>query len=48
MQTQIFPPKEVAMELKKVGFDWGCVGYYCEIHDIDCITPIIHNKIIDN
>ena len=27
-ETQIFPPKEVAMELKRVGFDWGCIAWY--------------------
>ena len=42
MQTQIFPPKEVAMELKKVNFDWDCIGYYTTEQENDSVCPKIN------
>lgn len=48
MQTQIFPPKEVAMELKNVGFDWGCVGWYNSDHEDNSTEPIIEGDLSKN
>ena len=32
-QTEIFPPKHIAMELQAKGFDWDCLGFYSNRHD---------------
>lgn len=48
MQTQIFPPKEVAMELKRVGFDWECVGWYNSDHEDNSTKPIIEGDLSKN
>lgn len=47
-ETQIFPPKEVAMELKRVNFDWGCIGWYLSDQDMDCTDPIVEGDITCN
>ena len=38
-ETQIFPPKEVAMELKKVGFNELCVAVYFGYDKNESTTP---------
>lgn len=46
MQTQIFPPKEVAMELKRVGYNEPCVGWYSSnLHYADSTTPHIEGSM---
>ena len=47
-ETQIFPPKEVAMELKRVGFDWECVGWYNSDHEDNSTKPIIEGDLSKN
>ena len=48
MQTQIFPPKEVAMELKIVGFNEFCVGWYFDKQDNDNTAPYLNGVMFQN
>ena len=48
MQTQIFLPKEVAMELKRVGFNELCVGIYLSHHDNDSTEPYMKGWLSNN
>lgn len=47
-ETQIFPPKEVAMELRKVGFNEQCRSWYGQEHELDSIDPITENHLFRN
>lgn len=40
-QTEIFPPKYIAMELKKKGFNELCVGWYYVNQGGDSVSPNI-------
>lgn len=48
MQTQIFPPKEVAMELKRVGFNEPCVGWYLENQSNESSLPYLNLVTVRN
>ena len=48
MQTQIFPPKEVAMELKKVGFNEECIAMYFGYDRNESITPYPYPRYMNN
>ena len=43
-ETKIFPPKEVAIELKRVGFNELCVGWYIGNQPMDATNPIMSGK----
>ena len=47
-ETKIFPPKEVAMEFKRVGFNEPCVGWYDNNQEYDCAKPNIDEEYTIN
>jgi hypothetical protein len=47
-QTEIFPPKSLAMELRKKGFNEPCVGLYFAYHADEIVSPKIRDKYVTN
>jgi len=47
-QTEIFPPKYIAMELRKKGYDEPCVGWYEASDESNCTTPRLDGTLSTN